>query len=140
MSMRLRERVWWMRYGVAVLSVALAAGVVALVEHTTSVAPFLLFVLAASASAAYGGAGPGLLAVLLACLASDFLFLPPLYVLVLDGRTAYLGGIYLLGGLFSYATSCRSASGRSQAGRVTAPPPGWPGGEVGRHEHNGSRP
>ena len=68
------------RYGFAVLLVALATGVrVALRPIIPTGFPFLTFFLAVMLAAWRGGVGPGLLASVLSTLAADLLFIEPLY-------------------------------------------------------------
>jgi PAS domain S-box-containing protein len=67
-----------LRYGVAVLVVGVALGIKLLLDPViTQDVPFLLLLGAVMVSAWYGGLGPGLLTVVLAGLATDFLFLRP---------------------------------------------------------------
>src|SRR5215510_1720257 len=62
------------RYGVAVLSVAIAAALrLALDPILGDVAPFILFYLPVILTAWYGGLGPGLLATALSMLLGDYL-------------------------------------------------------------------
>src|SRR5262245_4759309 len=69
-------------YGLACVSVAGALLVTLLVRPDELVTP--VFFLAIMLSAWFGGIGPGLLAALLATLAIDYYFLPPLYSLLFD--------------------------------------------------------
>jgi two-component system sensor kinase FixL len=66
-----------LKYGLAVVSVAVALSVSLLLRPDVLVAP--LFFLAIMLSAWFGGIGPGLLAALLSTTAIDYFFLPPLY-------------------------------------------------------------
>ncbi|MGA7402367.1 MAG: ATP-binding protein [Candidatus Sulfotelmatobacter sp.] len=68
------------RYGLAVLSVAIALGIGFLLErsHFHDV-EFPLFLLAIVVTVWYAGVGPGILAVVLSSLAFDFFFTEPLY-------------------------------------------------------------
>lgn len=71
---------WIVRYGLAVLLVALATGIrVALRPIIPTGFPFLTFFLAVLLAAWRGGLGPGLLASLLSTLAADLLLIEPLY-------------------------------------------------------------
>ena len=75
-----REHPWWHRYGSAVVAVGVAALLKsALRPWVDQESPYLFFFAAVMASAWRGGAGPGLLATLLAAAASDFLFRSPFY-------------------------------------------------------------
>ncbi|HJZ80688.1 MAG TPA: DUF4118 domain-containing protein, partial [Pyrinomonadaceae bacterium] len=72
------------RYGVAVLTVALALLLTLLVRPWLEQSDFLFFFPALMLSAWYGGIGPGLLATFLSVLAIDFFLLPPVYGLTLS--------------------------------------------------------
>jgi PAS domain S-box-containing protein len=67
-----------LRYGLAVLVVGVALGLKVLLDPViTQDVPFLLLFGAVMVSAWYGGLGPGLLTMVLAGLATDYLFLRP---------------------------------------------------------------
>jgi PAS domain S-box-containing protein len=72
-------------YGLAVLSVALALGVALLLArfHLRDV-EIPLFLFAVASTAWYGGPGPALLALLLACLCFDYFFTEPPYTLYIS--------------------------------------------------------
>ena len=72
------SRTIW-RYCLAIVSVAGALFITRALEHYTDITP--LFYAAIIVSAWYGGRGPGLVAVLLATVALDYYFIPPLYTL-----------------------------------------------------------
>ncbi|MCZ7572140.1 MAG: PAS domain S-box protein [Ardenticatenaceae bacterium] len=72
-----------LRYGVAVLTTALALLLTLLLQSLIEPGPFLLFFAAVALTAWYGGLGPALLATLLGALASDYFLLPPLYAFAL---------------------------------------------------------
>jgi C4-dicarboxylate-specific signal transduction histidine kinase len=72
------SRTIW-RYGLAVVSVAAALFITRALEYYTDITP--LFYAAIVVSAWYGGRGPGLVAVVLATVALDYYFIPPLYTL-----------------------------------------------------------
>jgi hypothetical protein len=66
-----------LRYGVAVLSVAIAtAAALVLSQAGVTLTPFLM---AVGATVWYAGIGPGVLAIVLSVLTLDYLFVPPLY-------------------------------------------------------------
>ena len=71
-----------LRYGLGVLSVAVALVIALLVRPDVFVSP--VFFLAIIVSAWFGGIGPGLLAALLSTTAIAYFFLPPLYTLRFD--------------------------------------------------------
>src|SRR6185369_15534329 len=66
-------------YGLAIVSVAAALFLTRSLEQYTDITP--LFYAAIVFSALYGGRGPGLVAVVLATVALDYYFIPPLYTL-----------------------------------------------------------
>lgn len=68
---------WVGRYGLAFLAVGCAAGYAAVVAGATAVTPFILFVVAVAATIVRAELWPGVVAVVLAALLSDFLFLDP---------------------------------------------------------------
>lgn len=72
------------RYGLAVLSVAVALIVTSSLEQYTDITP--LFYAAIVVSAWFGGMGPGLLAVFLSGLAIDYFLVPPLHTLGLGPK------------------------------------------------------
>src|SRR5215213_625019 len=76
------RNVW--RYGLAVISVAVALVLTRSLEHYTDITP--LFYAAIVISAWFGGMGPGLLAVVLSELALDYYFVAPLYTLGLGPK------------------------------------------------------
>ena len=86
------RRVFWerggARWGVALLAVAAAALLkLSIAPWVDRESPFLFFFAAVMVSAWYGGAGPGLLATLIAALAGDFLFVTPAFRFVALDRS-----------------------------------------------------
>ena len=65
------------RYGVALVAVALALAIKYLFEGLGTDHPFILLPAAVIVSAWYGGRGPGLLAAVISAIGADILFLPP---------------------------------------------------------------
>jgi C4-dicarboxylate-specific signal transduction histidine kinase len=94
--------VW--RYGLAVLSVAVALIITRSLQHYTDVTP--LFYAAVVISAWFGGRGPGLLAVVLATVSLDYYFLAPLYTLRPDVKQISFLAVF---GLLAFLTSWMSA-------------------------------
>ncbi|MEH1872775.1 PAS domain S-box protein [Nostoc sp.] len=93
-----------LRYGIVVLSVALALVLMLMLNPWLSMSgtPFLLFFSAVMVSAWYGGLKSGLLATGLSALLSDYFFLPPAYALNFDLSNFLRIGLFaLLGLLFS---------------------------------------
>ena len=75
----------WLRYGAAVVTVAVALALkLLLVPLVTQDEPFLLFFAAVIASAVFGGLGPGLLATALATLLDGYFFMMPYHKLALQ--------------------------------------------------------
>ena len=116
------------RWGVALLAVAAAALLkLSIAPWVDRESPFLFFFAAVMVSAWYGGAGPGLLATLLAALVGDFLFVPPTFRFVALDRsklvelTQFLvegGVISLLGGALHRARwRAEAATGNERVAR-----------------------
>jgi len=95
-------RVW--RYGIAVVTVAAALLITKSLEQYTDITP--LFYAAIVVSAWFGGMGPGLLAVVLATVALDYYFIPPLYTLRPDLKQI---SFLLVFGILAVLTSWMSA-------------------------------
>ncbi|MBD1837759.1 PAS domain S-box protein [Coleofasciculus sp. FACHB-64] len=77
------------RYGVAALSVILTLLLLMLLPPTnTSISP--LFFAAVTFSAWYGGLGPGIVATIVAVLANNYFFVPPIYQLAISRETDVL--------------------------------------------------
>ena len=98
-------RTLW-RYGLAVITVTAALVITRSLEHYTDITP--LFYAAIVVSAWFGGMGPGLLAVVLATVALDYYFIPPLYTLRPDlKQISFLVVFSLLAILTSWMSSKR---------------------------------
>jgi len=95
-------RVW--RYGIAVVTVGAALLITKSLEQYTDITP--LFYAAIVVSAWFGGMGPGLLAVVLATVALDYYFIPPLYTLRPDLKQI---SFLLVFGILAVLTSWMSA-------------------------------
>lgn len=95
-------RVW--RYGIAVVTVGTALLITKSLEQYTDITP--LFYAAIVVSAWFGGMGPGLLAVVLATVALDYYFIPPLYTLRPDLKQI---SFLLVFGILAVLTSWMSA-------------------------------
>lgn len=102
------SRTIW-RYGLAVVSVAAALLITRSLEQYTDITP--LFYAAVVVSAWYGGRGPGLVAVVLATVALDYYFIPPLYTLSPNLKQV---SFLLVFGLLAILTSWMSSK-RKQA-------------------------
>ena len=103
--MLVMKRSLLLRYGIALLVVALALLLKLLLEPVIlQETPFLLVFAAVIVSAWYGGLGPGLLATVVAGLATDYFFLPPINAFSVNVFSG-LGGeaiplvLYMLEGL-----------------------------------------
>jgi len=94
--------VW--RYGIAVVTVGAALLITKSLEQYTDITP--LFYAAIVVSAWFGGMGPGLLAVVLATVALDYYFIPPLYTLRPDLKQI---SFLLVFGILAVLTSWMSA-------------------------------
>jgi PAS domain S-box-containing protein len=90
-----------LRYGVAVLNVALALVLMLMLDSWLSMSgtPFLLFFSAVMVSAWYGGLKSGLLATLLSVLLSNYFFLPPVFQLSFDTSNCVRIGLFAIQGL-----------------------------------------
>src|ERR1700719_1050943 len=96
-----------LRYGVAILLVAVALGIALILRYENLPHPFISFSFAAIAITFwYAGSGPGLVAILLSYLALSDLFVP---VKILGSSSEYYLFIY---GIFGAAVSWFSASRR----------------------------
>ncbi|MFL5348321.1 MAG: ATP-binding protein [Hyalangium sp.] len=90
------------RYGVAVLSTALALLLQKTLGSYILATPFLLFFGAVMLSGWWGGAGPGLLSMGLSALATDYYFLPPFQALKLyPGQAVSLGLFVVIGSVMT---------------------------------------
>ena len=97
------------RYGLSVVTVAAALLITKSLEQYTDITP--LFYAAIVVSAWFGGMGPGLLAVVLATVALDYYFIPPLYTLRPDlKQISFLVVFGLLAVLTSWMSSKRKHS------------------------------
>ena len=97
--------VW--RYGLAVVSVAVALLITKSLEQYTDHTPF--FYAAIVVSAWFGGMGPGLLAVALAAVAIDYFLVPPLYTLGLGPKPISFFSVF---GILAVVTSWMSTKRR----------------------------
>ena len=95
------------RYGLAVLTVAVALVITKSLEEYTDITP--LFYAAIVISAWFGGMGPGLLAVVLAALSLDYFLVPPLYSLGLGPKPISFLVVF---GVLAVLTSWMSAKRR----------------------------
>jgi two-component system, LuxR family, sensor kinase FixL len=95
------------RYGLAVLSVAVALVITKSLEKYTDITP--LFYGAIVVSAWFGGMGPGLLAVVLAAISIDYYLVPPLYTLRLGPKPITFLVVF---GVLAVLTSWMSAKRR----------------------------
>jgi len=97
--------VW--RYGLAVVSVAVALLITKSLEQYTDHTP--LFYAAIVVSAWFGGMGPGLVAVALAAIAIDYFLVPPLYTLGLGPKPISFFSVF---GILAVVTSWMSTKRR----------------------------
>lgn len=94
-------RGWAPRYGFAVASVLLAGVFVAVGNLLFSFPPLIFFAAAVAVTLTLAGTAPGLSALVLATLLSDFFFVRPRFVFSLDWQVFRLSLSYLLAGLLS---------------------------------------
>src|ERR1035438_897283 len=85
-----------LRYGLAMISCGLALAAAIPLD-----APSSCFFLAVMVSSLYGGKGPGILSVLLSCLAFDFFFLEPKHSFTMEPLSslqfaAFLGAVLVV--------------------------------------------
>lgn len=99
-------RTGW-RYGLAVSVVAVALLITKSLEQYTDITP--LFYASIIVSAWFGGMGPGLVSVVLATLAIDYYFVPPLYTLDLGTKPISFLVVF---GVLAVLTSLMSAKRR----------------------------
>ena len=76
-----RRRREWVRYGSAVLAVALALAISLVLGELNVQSPFTIFLTAVAVAAWFGGPGPGLLATILAGAILFVVFVPPVFTL-----------------------------------------------------------
>ena len=99
-------RTLW-RYGLAVVTVAVALIITKSLERSTDITP--LFYAAIVISAWFGGRGPGLLAVALSTVAIDYYFVEPLYTLRLGDKSI---SFLIVFGFLAVVTSWMSSKRR----------------------------
>jgi signal transduction histidine kinase len=99
------------RYGIAVLTVVIALIVTLQIELIASRTPFALFFAAVMTSTWLGGRKPGLLAIALSALVSDYFVIPPLHSMspTREG-TLQLGTFVLVALLINWLTAARQSS------------------------------
>jgi PAS domain S-box-containing protein len=85
-----------LRYGMAALFVLVALLVTLALWPVVQLTPFVLFFVAILASAWYGGLWTGLLAAVLAAVAYDFFFIPPVYTWATSISDAMRIGLFML--------------------------------------------
>src|SRR5262245_8068252 len=90
----------WAGYPAAVLVVGVAAAILKTIPNLSAASVALLLMLAVFVCATVWQSGPGVLAALLATLAFNFLFLPPIYTFtVQDPRNVVALGVFLVSAL-----------------------------------------
>lgn len=93
------------RYGFAFVSVLLAGVFVAAGNSILAFPPLIFFAAAVAVTFTRTGAAPGVFALVLATLLSDFFFVRPRFVFSLDSHVFRLSLVYLLAGLLSILIS-----------------------------------
>ncbi len=87
----------WKGYGAAVLGIALASGIIALIQQAVHIANIsLVYLLVVLWLATAFGWGPAFVASVLAFLSYDFFFIPPFYRLTVDDPTEWVSLFALL--------------------------------------------
>ena len=102
------------RYVSAILIVLFAWAGVLICSALFSTPPFLLFALAIMLTAVLSGFRPGLLALALAILLSDFFFVHPTYELSMNGTVFRISLYYLAGMLLSYYVAKRASASHNK--------------------------
>lgn len=110
-------------YGFAVVSVVLAGVLVTVGDLLFPFPPLILFAAAVAVTLTLAGIAPGLFALVLGTLLSDFFFVRPRFVFSLDWQVFRLSFTYLLAGLLSAVIS-KLLSSRSAVCRDTNLPGG----------------
>lgn len=115
----------WQRYGVALVAVAVTAGLALVLLDPHEQTTFLLFLAAVAVSAWYGGVGPALLATALGALIGDYVFEDPQFTLSVTSsldllRLLVFGGTALCITLITEARSRAEARSHEQAARLQA--------------------
>jgi PAS domain S-box-containing protein len=109
-------RPWAVRYGTALAIVGLALLVKLLLAYLIDErTPFLLFYVAVMASTLLGGLGPGMTAVVLSTLATDFFFVAPNSLLIQSGEQNVRLVIFLLEGAAISVLCVRLISARKRS-------------------------
>ncbi|MEN3335652.1 MAG: hypothetical protein V7641_5017 [Blastocatellia bacterium] len=112
--MRYLSRPRVLRYSVALLTVALALFVTLHVELLASRTPFALFFAAVMISSWYGGWQPGLLAIALSALTSEYFIIPPLYSLMKEwSGMVQVSTFVLVALLINWLTAARQQGEKS---------------------------
>src|ERR1043165_3616319 len=89
-----------LRYCVAVVAVGVALFITLQVGFLAEHTPFALFFAAVMFSTWYGGRNPGLAAIALSALASDYFIIPPLHTFSMDRLNYLEEGAFVAVGLF----------------------------------------
>lgn len=109
------------RYSLAIFTSALALVLTLLYTRLIgTTAPFILFFAAVVVSSWYGGLGPGLLAIAMAALVTDYFFLPPTHSLAMNQSSFLELFLFVLAALLiSWLTAAlRSAYRRAEAAQI----------------------
>lgn len=123
----------WLRYGVAVLAVAIVAAIRILGRPVLAEGiPWILSAPAIMVVAWYGGIGPGLVATALSALAVDYLLLPPIgSVGITNASQVIVYGVFAVTGVFISLLADRAQAAHADLEQTTrhlregeAPPSG----------------
>ncbi len=109
------------RYGLALVSTAAATLLMFALYDLTGLergsVPFSFYFIAVTATALYGGRGPGLLCILLSALAAHYLFVPPFDAFSLTFSALLQTGVFVVVSLFISALATRNARAERDARR-----------------------
>jgi C4-dicarboxylate-specific signal transduction histidine kinase len=111
-ALRAKKRFGGVRpYGAAFVFVALAFGLTFVLRYFFPYPVLFLFFAAVMLSAWLGGTGPGLFAVLLSTLFTDYFFVPPFNSFVIDARNiSYFGAFVICAFVASWVSSAKKKS------------------------------
>ena len=105
-----------LRYGLAVVSVAIALGLALLAQlQTVHNLEFPLFLMAIAVTVWYAGAGPGVLAVVLSSLSFNYFFTQPLYTLYIEPSDRPYFIVFMLFALHDRLVQLQATPDRARA-------------------------
>src|SRR5215212_3486244 len=84
-----------LRYGIAILLVAVALAITWLLQAEQARTPFAFFFIAVVVSSLYGGRGPGLMTIALSAISSSYFILPPRFTFAIGYEGSLQLGVFL---------------------------------------------